>query len=310
MWDAEVDLVCIGAGIGGLASAITSVDAGADVIVADTAPRMEGDMSSVATRRRVASLRGWLQHDVVDVDTDDYFSALTEGLDALSRRPDSSRVPIRIASSWSADERAVEPFVGSAIRAWDERCLASPYGMLCSSVFGWRKTRMRSSTGETIEIVPIGEVDHHDGFGEHDLLDWLTVQARQRDVQVLSASPLQRIVFENGMVAGVVLDTPEGPYAVRSRRGVTLSPRDHEPASGDRPTGPARGERKQVCLVGRTASRFGRVELVSTTAPTVPALPLCTASGAQLRSNLHQSRRVPSDAWRGGKMHRHPPLGK
>jgi hypothetical protein len=311
MWNREVDLICLGAGIGGLASAIASVDSGADVIVADPAPAAPGGAASVATRRRVGSVRGWLQHDPVDFDTDEYFSALTEGLDATSVRADAALVPKRLASAWTADERTVEPFIGATIRAWDAKCLGSPYGMLHSSVFGWDRTRMRSSDGDSIEVLPIGEMDWHDGFGEHDVLDWMTRQALERDVEVLAATPLQRLVFEEGLIVGAVLDTPDGPLAVASRHGVTLSPTDHEPVLvGGALTEQSPGEERQVCLVARTASRFGRVEFVTTTAPAADARPVCAASGRQLRGNMHESRQVPSDAWRHGKMHGHPPLGQ
>ena len=107
----------------------------------------------------------------------------------------------------------MEPFVGATIRAWDAQCLGSPYGTLHSSVFGWQRTKMRSSDGEAIEVIPVGEIDWHDGLGEHDLLDWMGGQAYERDVDVLAASSLQRIVFEEGLIVGVVLDTPDGPYA-------------------------------------------------------------------------------------------------
>jgi hypothetical protein len=310
MWDTEVDLVCIGAGIGGLASAIATVDAGGDVIVADTAPDLGGVASSLTTGGRVGAVRGWLQHDGVDVDTDVYLSAVAEGLDPLARRADAALVPTRVARAWSADERSVEPFIGATIRAWDAQCLGSPYGMLYTTVFGWRRTRMRSSDGESIEVMPIGEMDWHDGLDEHDLLDWMEGQARERDVEVLAASRLQRLVFEEGLIVGVVLDTPDGPYAVQAHRGVALSPRDHRPAAGDRLADPSPGERKQVCLVGRTASRFGRVELVTIAAPAAVAEPVCKASGRQLRGNLRESRQVPSDAWRCGKVHGHTTFGQ
>ncbi|MDT5128946.1 MAG: hypothetical protein QOH54_4590 [Mycobacterium sp.] len=310
MWDTEVDLVCIGAGIGGLASAISTVDAGEDVIVADATPDLGRVASSVAIHGCVGAARGWLQHDGVDVDTDDFFSAVAKGLDPLGRRADASRVPTRVARAWSASERSVEPFIGATIRAWDAQCLGSPYGMLYSSVFGWERTRMRSSDGESIEVMPIGEMVWHDGLDEHDLLDWMGGQARERDVEVLAASTLQRLVFEDGLIVGVVLDTPDGPYAVRAHRGVILSPRDHQPAAGGRLTDPSPGERKQVCLVGRTASRFGRVELVTIAAPTAVAEPVCTASGRQLRGNLREFRQVPSDAWRCGKVHGHTTFGQ
>ena len=138
----------------------------------------------------------------------------------------------------------------------------------------------------------------------------MVAQARERDVEVLASSALQRLVFEDGLIVGVVFDRPDGPFAVRARRGVTLSHRDYQPALVDRLTDPSPADRKQVCLVGRTASRFGRVELVTTAAAPAVDRPVCTLPGRQLRARLHESRQVPSDAWRCGKVDGYPPLRK
>lgn len=323
MWDTEVDLVCIGAGIGGLASAIATVDAGEDVIVADTG-QIAAPLASLGTAR------GWLQHDGVDVETEDFLAAVVEGLDPVVGPPGASRVPMRVVRPSPPDGRTLEPFVGATIRAWDAQCFGSPYGTLHSSVFGWQRTKMRSSDGESIDVIPIGDIDWHDGLGEADLLDWMGGQAYDRDVDVLAATSLQRIVFEEGLIVGVVLDTPDGPYAVGTRRGVTLSPPDNAPAAAspvaslapaappvaslapaaDRLVDPSAGDRKQVCLVGRTASRFGRVELLTTAPPAGVAEPLCPASGRQLRGHLRDSRPVPSDVWRCGKVHGHTAFGQ
>jgi hypothetical protein len=296
MWDTEADLVCIGAGIGGLATAIAAIDAGEDVIIADT-------------------VHGWLQYDGGDVETADFLAAVVEGLDPPARRPgarpsSTAPVPMRVARAWTGDDRTVEPFVGATIRAWDAQCLGSPYATLHSSVLGWQRTRMRSSDGEAIEVIALGEIDWHGGLGEHHLLGWLGEQAYERDVDVLADSSLQRIVFEEGLIVGVVLDTPDGPYAVGTRRGVTLSPPDNGPVAVEQATDPSHGDRKQVCIVGRSASRFGRVELVTTAAPAPVAEPVCSASGRQLRGHLHESRQVPSDAWRCGKVHGHTAFGQ
>jgi hypothetical protein len=61
-WDFEVDILCAGYGVGGLATAIASVDAGVDVFVAD-APGI----------------------DVVDDETNLYFDELSQ--DQLVRIP-------------------------------------------------------------------------------------------------------------------------------------------------------------------------------------------------------------------------------
>jgi hypothetical protein len=310
MWDTEVDLVCIGAGIGGLATAIATVDAGESVIVADTAPDPGQIAVSATSRGSLGAARGWLQHDGVDVDTEDFLAAVVEGLDPLHRRLDASRVPTRVARPWTGDGRSLEPFVGATILAWDAQCFGSPYGTLHSSVFGWQWTRMRSSDGEAIEVIPVGEIDWHDGLGEYDLLDWMGGQAYERDVEVLSASSLQRIVFEEGLIVGVVLDTSDGPYAIGTRRGVTLSPPDNGPAAIDQLSDPSHGDLKQVCLVGRSASRFGRVEVITTAPPSGVVEPICSASGRQLRGHLRESRQVPSDVWRCGKVHGHTAFGQ
>ncbi len=101
------------------------------------------------------------------------------------------------------------------------------------------------------------------------------------DIDVLDAAPLDRLVFEDGRVVGVVLATADGPYAIRARRGVTISPTERD-FSGADPVLPDYEASMRVCVVGRTASRFGRVELVSVAAAGISAAPdmLGSATGA------------------------------
>ena len=65
-WDDEVDVLCTGSGVGGLATAIAAVDAGVDVFVADS-----------------------LGLDVGDDETNQYFDELSQDL----CDPSSSRTP-------------------------------------------------------------------------------------------------------------------------------------------------------------------------------------------------------------------------
>ena len=48
-----------------------------------------------------------------------------------------------------------------------------------------------------------------------DLADWMVAQACERDIEVLSSCPLQRQVFEDGLIVGVVSTGP----TVRSPSG-------------------------------------------------------------------------------------------
>ena len=110
-----------------------------------------------------------------------------------------------------------------------------------------------------------------------------------------------------GVIAGVVLSAEDGPLAVRTRAGITFAPSDYDTGAVAHVGVPE--ERLQVCLVGRTASRFGRVELLDT-APAVPPRPTCTGSRRQVRDGLHDARQQALEGWRCGKVHGYPPLGQ
>ena len=310
MWDTEVDIAVIGAGIGGLANAIAAVDAGGEVLVADAAPAFHGDGGSVALRERVEAKQSQLLHHTLDIETNEYFAAISEGVESANLCRDAS-VPRRDARNLSQDEAfrsPVETFVGSRLTAWAAQCIASPYGLLYTSMRDWRTTTMRSAGGESIEVYSVGAMEWADGFGEGALRRWMTQQARERDIEIQAASTLQRIVFEDGVIVGVVLTTPDGPYAVRARAGVAFAPSDQDSGS-DESADLAAGDRLQVCLVGRTASRFARVELMATQ-PTAPSRPTCSGSRRQLNEGLHDARQPSLEGWRCGKVHGYPAIGQ
>ena len=308
MWDTEVDVVVIGAGIGGMANAIAAADAGGTVLIVDPRQSVRHKAGAVALCTRGGARSTCLLPHTLDPETNDYFEALTEGLSADT--PTDTTVPRRDARNLSREEangRVVETFRGSRLQGWATTCAPSPYGLLYSNMQGWRTTTMRSAEGESIEVMSVGTISWGEGFGGDDLRRWLGEQARQRDIEVETASTLLRVVFEEGVIAGVVLDTPEGPLAVRARAGITFSPTDDDRTSDVGETA-VDGERLQVCLVGRTASRFGRVELLSTEPAT--ARPTCTGSRRQLREGMHEARQLSLEGWRCGNVHGYPALGQ
>jgi hypothetical protein len=311
MWDTEVDVAVIGAGIGGLASAIATVDAGGEVMLVDAAAAYRGDAAPVAIRERVTAKHGSLLQDTLDLETNEYFAAISEGLLESANLVRDGAVPRRDARNLSRDEAfrsPVETFVGSRLTAWAEQCIASPYGLLFTSTSDWPTTTMRSANGQSIEVLSVGSMEWADGFGAGALRQWLTEQARERDIEVQTSSTLERVVFEEGVIVGVELTTPDGPLAVRTRYGITFAPQDQDPGD-DGHSDLVAGDRLHVCLVGRTASRFGRVELLATE-PLAPSRPTCTGSRRQLRGGLHDARQPALEGWRCGKVHGYPPLGQ
>ena len=268
MWDIEVDLVSVqvGAGVGGLAGAIATVDSGGRALVADT-----------TSRRAVAALLPWRPQ------TRPLHSRLAAGRGERHRRPTSSSrhsqrvcrgpayltrgvpVPTRIATA-SPDSDAVEPFLGSRLMDWAGQCLTSPYGMLHSSVFGWdRCTRMRSEDGGAIEVVPIGTIDWRRGLGGQVLRDWMLDRvrgARDRDAH--------RHRDGAARVRGWSRDGCRAVDQQRSARRACPPGSDHRtPRARARPPPVSHplGKSSARCAWSViTASRFGRVELLSSAA--------------------------------------------
>ena len=330
MWDLEVDIAVIGAGIGGLANAIAAVDAGGEVLVANAVPQKPAlpgtpstapavpetpgaltGLSPIALRERVATARSWLRRDTLDLETNEYLAAVGEDITDSAIDRGNGAVPRRKARNLSTEEafrRPVETFVGARLTGWAEQCVASPYGLLYTSMRDWRSTTMKSANGESVEALSIGAIDWADGYGVGALRQWLTAEALKRDIEVEAETRFERIVFEEGVIAGVVLSAEDGPIAVRTRAGITFAPSDYDTGAGEHVVGGPE-ERLQVCLVGRTASRFGRVELLDTE-PATPPRPTCTGSRRQVRDGLHEARQQALEGWRCGNVHGYPPLGQ
>jgi choline dehydrogenase-like flavoprotein len=269
-WDDLVDVVCVGSGAGGIAAAIAAADAGHTVFVADSGA--ERSPSSVRAPDSAApwvdGLRGRMGVADLDRTTTDYLDAMSEDLGPLSRCARDLEVPVRVVSPVTRDrsrsDRAVAPFYGARLRQWALECLASPYGVLYSRVRHKNMTSMRCGSGEAIEAVTIGSLQLDAEAPGLALTAWLITQARDRRIRVRTGSPLQRIVFEHGHVVGAVVATPAGPCSIRARRGLVLSTGEHHSNSTSLACSLGLLTTVEVAVVSQTASRFGRLELLTT----------------------------------------------
>lgn len=247
MWDEMVDVVAVGAGPGALACAIAAADAGLDVLVA---------RPGAAAPIDAGGPRGWLPV-VDDPDTKAYFDALADELPTVTPADDAAALQIRALHEVRVDtsRRAqVETFVGSRLGVWAATCIASPYGVLFTRVDDWPTATMRTAGGKSFEVTLLDE----NGPADRTFTERLDALAADRDIDVLEDSPLQRFVFEEGEIAGVVVDSPDGPWAVQARVGIVVTspnpcPPDERILAAD----------SRIGLVGLTASRFGRVEVLS-----------------------------------------------
>jgi hypothetical protein len=170
-------------------------------------------------------------------------------------------------------------------------------------------TTLRTVDGESLEVAEIGSITADPANVGGSVLDWLTAQARDRHIEIHPATSLQRIVFEEGDVVGAVFTTPDGPLAVRARHGVTVAgggPQITVPAGQPLP---ADGAALRVCLVGQTASRFGRVELLTSEPLAKGAASKCRRASRQLPVNMRETH-TRLQTWRCGKVDRYPSSGQ
>jgi FAD binding domain len=298
-WDQEVDVVCTGSGFAGLAGAISVVDHGGEVFVAgprrNTATR--DGKSGVGSR---AVLHPRLDGIVSDPETNEYFAALSCDLHHPSRPDRDVDLPVRVANQPVSVGRGatVAPFVGSRLRDWAASCLASQTGYIYTRVAAWPSATLHTNDGDSIEVAEIGSMtpDPRDVGGS--MHKWLATQARQRHIDSHPDSSLQRLVFQDGDVLGAVFTTSAGPLAIRARHGLFVT-------TGDTQVTPARQQaiaentNMRVTLVGQTASRFGRVELVNLE-PNVEIAPsVCRQHNRRLHVSLRETQAY-SQAWRCG----------
>jgi hypothetical protein len=308
MWDLEVDLVCTGSGAAGLATAVSAVDFGGAVfIAASTHSDFQGNAE--ATARGVAErLHPWLDEQVSDRETTNYLAALSSDLGPMRHGAWETGLPISVVHETPIEPRRfIAPFYGARLREWAARCLASPYGYLHTRVSDWRTTTLHTAMGESIEVAEIGSMapDPVDVGGS--VLEWLTAQAHDRGIGIQPGCSLHRIVFEEGEVVGAVFTTSDGPLAVRARHGVTVATGlphfgaapPHQPSAGDADL--------RVCLVSRHASRFGRLELLTSEPGAYEALSTCRQGNRQLHVNLHETQ-GDSPVWRCGRAEGYPLL--
>ncbi|CDP84075.1 MULTISPECIES: FAD-binding protein [Mycolicibacterium] len=258
MWDDEVDVVCCGSGFGALAAAVVAADAGLDVRIVRPESANTG---SVAPELGAP----WLGAGIDDPETREYLDALSADLPPAADAEYDTAVTVRPVSDWTpvSGRGRIAPFYGARLQDWARHCLTSPYGVLYTRLADRGTTSMKTRAGEEIQVKLLGSVDVERGSEAASVVgDWLSAQIFDKQIDD-DTGVLQRLVFEEGEVLGAVIDTADGPLALRVRHGVALStdPRGGVAVAASDPLIEP-GKPLQLALVGYSASRFGRVELL------------------------------------------------
>lgn len=272
-WDDEVDVVCTDTGVAGLATAISAVEQDGEVFLATAQSATDTD-------------RGWFDY-AGDEDTVEYLAQLTADLDVAGLRQLDPDLPVRLMGETApARGRTVPPFEGRRLREWAAVCVPSPTGYLYTRVTDWTSTTLDGGDGDLFKVTEIGLMtpDPDDPVGS--VHDWLNDEARDRDISAYPVTRFERLVFEDGMVTGAVFGTESGPLTVRARHGVLICRNGVSARSASLP-GLSGHPRLRVALVGKEASRFGRVELLTSDSAVARACPLYSSrpAGAEVRAS-------------------------
>ena len=268
-WDDEVDVICTDTAPGGLATAIAAAWAGGAVML--------------ASAELPASETDWFGSHQLDDPTATYLHELTADIELESLPRPSVDLPVRLASPLPhADEgrkRRIDTFDGAHLRDWAMQCIPARTGYLYTRVTGWDTAAWQSGDGSRLAVSEIGAMSPDVDDVGGSVSSWLTAAAEDAGVSFDRSTVLQRLVFDDGVVVGAEFDTAEGALTVRARHGVLLC-RAVEPLAS--PTLP-QGAEVRVALVGRLASRFGRVELLTADPAVAAAAGACVQLSGSAR---------------------------
>ncbi len=231
-WDETVDVLCIGIGPGVLAYGIFCAASDLEVLIIECAD--------------------------LDPQTGDWRSDMTEDLDV--GQSDASLSLIRaepVPVQPINDRTKLEPFVGEHLRQWSAGCLASPFGVMFTEVPDLDV--MRTPEGQSITAGIVGGYRGADGPPGPTLVRWLRENAE--GLFAPADDRLDGLVVEDGRIAGVILDTADGPRRIGVTRGLALSLGVEPECWPDQPE--LAGLEVDVAVVGRKAGRFARVELLA-----------------------------------------------
>jgi len=230
-WDEAVDVLCVGTGAGSLAYGILCDAAGLEVLIVES-PHLDPQTREF--------------RDAMTADLGDCPPALDLALNRAER-----------VTAPSGRRAKLETFDGERLRQWSARCLASPFGVLFTEVAALEA--MRTDAGESITAGLIAGYQPDPKQPGPALWRWL--HERAAGLFGPEEHRLGGLVVADGRIAGVTLDTMDGPRRIGTAAGLAISV---GPAPDSWPAQPdLAGVTAAVAVVSRWAGRFARVELLS-----------------------------------------------
>jgi 3-oxosteroid 1-dehydrogenase len=252
-WDAVVDLVVVGSGIGGLSAAIAAHDRGAKVLVLEKAPKL-GGVSAYSGGEVFIPANHVAQRDGIP-DTAEEGLRYIQFLAGGYAEPELQRTLLetgRIAARYFEERAGVrwkviqgfpdyhyphapgtvatgryletELFDGPQLGDWQKRTYLSPHmpnGITHDELFAW---------GGFVNVMKwdfgvMGKRYKQDrrGFGPGMMAYFVKAAMVDRSIPAHLDTPARALVVEDGVVVGVRAERAGKEWLVRARRGVVLA---------------------------------------------------------------------------------------
>jgi 3-oxosteroid 1-dehydrogenase len=252
-WDATVDLVVVGSGIGGMSAAIAAHDRGLKVLVLEKAPKLGG--VSAYSGGEVFVPANHLQEKEGLADSPEEGTKYLQFLAGGYADPDLQRTLLdtgRVAARYFQERAGVrwkivkgfpdyhyphapgtvaagryletELFDGPTLGDWQKRTYLSPHmpnGITHDELFAW---------GGFVNVMQwdfatMGKRFKHDlrGFGPGMMAYFVKAAMIDRGIGAHLDSPARALVVEDGAVVGVRAERAGKDFLVRAKRGVLLA---------------------------------------------------------------------------------------
>ncbi|GFG49353.1 hypothetical protein CQY20_07015 [Mycolicibacterium agri] len=253
-WDHEVDVLCVGAEDGVLATALVAANADRDAYLAVTQPVAGNDVGS---RLGYRGGDGQTTRHLAGFDYAFGFGGPAQALWPV-------RAAETIAPPAKTTRGAIEPFFGAALEQWAHRCAAAPSGLIYDRVGSRHMAPMRSTArAEKVEAAVVGTIELSPSLPALSLTGWLRSRGEEADLRPRTGVRLCKLIFEEDAPVGALLETDSGLRAVRARENLVIAfggataDCAHPLVSATAPV------TVRVCLVSKAASRFGELELIT-----------------------------------------------
>ncbi len=252
-WDLEVDLVCLGSGLGGVGSAIAAHDQGCQAVILDKAPKLGGVCAYGGGEVFVPNNHKMQALGIEDSDEDGraYFDFLAAGFSDPELR-DKLLATMKTAVEyfekeagvrWKAVEDlpdyyypdapgsrpggrylCIELFEGASLGEWQHKTFLTPHfpmGVRHDELYAWGG--LAKVTEWNYEL--LGERITKDlrAWGQGMMGYFLKAAVVDRGIPAYVECPARELLVEDGAVVGVRAEREGADFRVRARKGVVIA---------------------------------------------------------------------------------------